>query len=723
MLNRLPLQVFEINSLKNATPATVSRAGILYINETDIGWRPFVDTWLSQTITEQTQQQQLSQLFNKYVDGTHTMTRKGYKFCTPIRLLNKVQTLVSLLEYQLKSHAISEFTPEKLESIFIFCHVWAFGGALVTDKQNDFRSRFSEDFLATFPGVRIPAKEGTVFDFWFDPVKDEHVHWRESLESYIPEPIGTGLAETPFTSLNVETVDSKRTKYLIDVLTRSYKNVMLVGTAGTGKTATIDKYLSSLDKEIDGLLSYNVVMSYYTDSAKLQVDLELPIDKRAGRIFGPPATKKLVYFIDDLNLPAKETYGTQNAIALLTQHMQHGTIFDRADLGFRKEIVDVMYIAAMNPTAGSFEVCERCQIHFATFSCSMPSTEDLQTIYEQIFKGHLNGFESAAQNAASPLVSATIKLVDRVAQRFLPTSIRFTYFWTMREMSNIFQNMCLSKSSYYTNAASLIRLWAHECRRVLSDRLITVGEIEEVNNFMGEAFKAELKGLGVAEDILTEDDEKPCIFTTFTSKETDGAYRIVPDMTRLKAVLETKLIEYNEQNAIMDLVLFDDAMRHITRISRIIANPAGNAMLIGVGGSGKQSLSKLAAFICGYETRQLAVTGTYSVVDLKEDIKLFYQITTTKDTPTIFLLTDSQIVDDRFLIYINALLSSGWVSDLLARDELDALTGSLRNDMKAIGRDADDVDECKAFLIQKFRKNFKVVLAFSPVGKCNPLSA
>lgn len=701
----------------------MSRAGILYINETDIGWRPFVDTWLSQTITEQTHQQQLSQLFNKYVDGTHTMTRKGYKFCTPIRLLNKVQTLVSLLEYQLKSQAMSEITPEKLESIFVFCHVWAFGGALVTDKQNDFRNRFSEDFLATFPGVRIPAKEGTVFDFWFDPAKDEHVHWRESLESYIPEPIGTGLAETPFTSLNVETVDSKRTKYLIDVLSRSYKNVMLVGTAGTGKTATIDKYLSSLDKEIDGLLSYNVVMSYYTDSAKLQVDLELPIDKRAGRIFGPPATKKLVYFIDDLNLPAKETYGTQNAIALLTQHMQHGTIFDRADLGFRKEIVDVMYIAAMNPTAGSFEVCERCQIHFATFSCSMPSTEDLQTIYEQIFKGHLNGFESAAQNAASPLVSATIKLVDRVAQRFLPTSIRFTYFWTMREMSNIFQNMCLSKSSYYTNAASLIRLWAHECRRVLSDRLITVGEIEEVNTFMGEAFKAELKTLGVAEDILAEDDEKPCIFTTFTSKETDGAYRIVPDMTQLKAVLENKLVEYNEQNPIMDLVLFDDAMRHITRISRIIANPAGNAMLIGVGGSGKQSLSKLAAFICGYETRQLAVTGTYSVVDLKEDIKLFYQITTTKDTPTIFLLTDSQIVDDRFLIYINALLSSGWVSDLLARDELDALTGSLRNDMKAIGRDADDADECKAFLIQKFRKNFKVVLAFSPVGKCSPGSA
>ena len=44
------------------------------------------------------------------------------------------------------------------------------------------------------------------------------------------------------------------------------------------------------------------MMSYFTDSAKLQVDLELPIDKRAGRMFGPPTGKKLIYFIDDLNL-------------------------------------------------------------------------------------------------------------------------------------------------------------------------------------------------------------------------------------------------------------------------------------------------------------------------------------------------------------------------------------------------------------------------------------
>ncbi len=69
-------------------------------------------------------------------------------------------------------------------------------------------------------------------------------------------------------------------------------------------------------------------------------------------------------------------------------------------------------------------------------------------------------------------------------------------------------------------------------------------------------------------------------------------------------MLEEKLAEYNENNAAMNLVLFEMAMQHIVRIVRIIQSPGGNALLVGVGGSGKQSLSRLAAFICEYEVRQ-----------------------------------------------------------------------------------------------------------------------
>ena len=97
-----------------------------------------------------------------------------------------------------------------------------------------------------------------------------------------------------------------------------------------------------------------------------------------------------------MGLPYIETYGTQSAIALITQLMQHGTIFDRADLGFRKEIVDVQYLAAMNPTSGSFTICERAQRHGVVL-------EPAQLGEEVHF--HSGRLESGPKRAAAPAIT------------------------------------------------------------------------------------------------------------------------------------------------------------------------------------------------------------------------------------------------------------------------------------------------------------------------------
>ncbi len=57
-------------------------------------------------------------------------------------------------------------------------------------------------------------------------------------------------------------------------------------------------------------------------------------------------------------------------------------------------------------------------------------------------------------------------------------------------------------------------------------------------------------------------------------------------------------------------MFWTQAVEHVCRITRIIAMPGGNAMLVGVGGSGKQSLARLAAFLCGYEVWQISLLLT-----------------------------------------------------------------------------------------------------------------
>ena len=244
---------------------------------------------------------------------------------------------------------------------------------------------------------------------------------------------------------------------------------MLVGGAGTGKTTILQDFLSNLDSN---WMQYDIAMNFYTDSFSLQQQLENPIDKRSGHTFGPPSGRKLVYFVDDLNLPYVETYGTQNSLSLMRQLIDHGNFFDRIDLGFRTKVVDTQFVTAMNPTAGSFTISDRLQRQFATFACMMPSQGDLRSIYHSILEGHLESFDRKLSGLTDALIDSTVNITKSVQSSFLPSAIKFTYNWNMRELSNIVQGLCRADADSYTEPLQLVRLWYHECNRVFKDRMV-----------------------------------------------------------------------------------------------------------------------------------------------------------------------------------------------------------------------------------------------------------
>jgi dynein heavy chain len=134
-------------------------------------------------------------------------------------------------------------------------------------------------------------------------------------------------------------------------------------------------------------------------------------------------------------------------------------------------------------------------------------------------------------------------------------------------------------------------------------------------------------GIKAFGDMKPEDIfEEPLIYTSFVAscEGHEASYLPIKGMEHLKGILEAKLEEYNEALSSMNLVLFDQAMEHITRIARIVDLPAGSALLVGVGGSGKQSLAKLGAFILSYDICRITVTSNYKLVDLKTDIQAFF---------------------------------------------------------------------------------------------------
>lgn len=104
---------------------------------------------------------------------------------------------------------------------------------------------------------------------------------------------------------------------MIDVHRKTRRGLIYVGFAGTGKTTIIKDYFSEADKETTVCTSMS--MNSYTDSRALQTVLESNVDKRMGKIFGPPSGKILMFFMDDLNMPKLDKYGTQSPICLIRQ--------------------------------------------------------------------------------------------------------------------------------------------------------------------------------------------------------------------------------------------------------------------------------------------------------------------------------------------------------------------------------------------------------------------
>lgn len=184
------------------------------------------------------------------------------------------------------------------------------------------------------------------------------------------------------------------------------------------------------------------------------------------------------------------------------------------------------------------------------------------------------------------MINATCDVFNQIATvpQFMPSARKFHYQFNLRDFARIVQNMMSAVPQLYRGAPEkLIRMWAHEMHRVYLDRFTFEEDREKYMEWMRAACK---HFDNINPDIVFEE---PLIYTSFVSacEGHDKAYLPVRDMPQLKRVLEDKLMEYNDTIQSMNLVLFDQAMEHICRICRIIDLPAGNALLIGVGGSGK----------------------------------------------------------------------------------------------------------------------------------------
>lgn len=273
-------------------------------------------------------------------------------------------------------------------------------------------------------------------------------------------------------------------------------------------------------------------------------------------------------------------------------------------------ITAVKFATAMGPPGGGRNhISPRYVRHFNVIYIEPYSQESMNYIFNNImdwfFLQHQNpAYTKAIQGMRDNVVSTTINIYKMIQESFRPTPAKSHYTYNLRDVSKIFQGISRASPKAIKTENDMIKLWAHECLRVFSDRLISDADHEKFENLLKEQMKEKFK-----KDWSSIVEVEPLMFASFipmvypdgdtTKRPFTDLYCELTDRGKVKNQAETSLQDYNQFNISkkMNLVLFNAAIEHIIKIHRIISTEFGHALLIGVGGSGRKSLTQLATFI------------------------------------------------------------------------------------------------------------------------------
>ncbi|XP_057654894.1 dynein axonemal heavy chain 2 isoform X2 [Diorhabda carinulata] len=702
----MPEQVsllFEVGDLAVASPATVSRCGMVYNDYKDWGWLPYVTSWInSKKAFGEKYMDRMTYLFNIYVKPVLEFKRLNCDENVKTAELSLVISCCNLLNiFMTKQFGINPQNEEKFDDStkawFLFCMIWSV--CCTTDEEG--RKKI-DAYLREKESV-FPIKD-TIFEYFVEPQSFSFISWTEKL------PYGWRYEPgCPFYKIIVPTVDTVRYDFLVSSLLTNGYPVLLTGPVGTGKTSVAQTALSALDPEKYSILFVN--MSAQTSSNNLQDAIESRLEKRTKGHYAPPRGKKLISFLDDMNMPAKEVYGSQPPLELLRQWIDYTFWYDR--LKQTRKYIEMMHVlGAMGPPGGGRNVIsERLKSCFNLINMTFPEDETLSRIFGNMLGQHLSDFDEVVKLVGREVTETTIDLYKNVITKMLPTPAKMHYLFNLRDISKIFQGMLRSHKDYQNDKTTLLKLWIHECYRVFHDRLTDENDREwfanQMNDQLGRHFELTLHSLCPNKQIP--------IYADFVNP-----YQVYEEFTNvsvLRQFLDQQMEEYNVSPGVvrMDLVLFKDAIEHICRIVRVISQPRGNMLLVGIGGSGRTSLTRVAAYICELNTFQIQISKNYRVNEFKEDLKVLYSLSGVDMKPQAFIFNDTQITVESFLEIINNMLSSGEVANLYKTDEFEDIKKRLETAIKKNNILLTN-EAIYEFLISRVRANMHIVLCMSPIG-------
>lgn len=723
--------MFEVETLKYATLATVSRCGMVWFSDDTVNVDMMIDNYIENLKTaafediedDSVAPGQMSQntlatqrlvadflkiklTQDRFIEKALSMARKFKHIMeyTDIRALNTLFSLLNkacrnVIEYNVQ-HQDFPLEDEKMEAYLSKKLLVAIVWALVGDCPLLDRKQFG-DLVAGLTDVELPPLNDSTSLIDYD-AKPEQPEW-DMWKNQVPN-VEVNTHSIVQTDVVIPTLDTIRHEDVLYSWLAEHKPLLLCGPPGSGKTMTLFSALRKLPNMT--VVGLNFSSATTPDLLIKTFEQYCEYKKTVNGVQLTPTQigRWLVIFCDEINLPAPDKYGTQRAISFLRQLVEHNGFWRTSDKTW-VTLDRIQFVGACNPPtdAGRTPMGLRFLRHAPLVMVDYPGEQSLLQIYGTFTSAVLKIIPTL-RGYSDALTRAMVQLYSESQKRFTP-DIQPHYVYSPRELTRWVRGIYEALRPLETlSVEGLIRIWAHEALRLFQDRLIAEDE---------RIWTDECIHRIAMEHFPTIDEDKalggPILFSNWLSKN------YVPvEREHLRDFVKARLRTFCEEEVDVPLILFNDVLEHVLRIDRVFRQPQGHLILIGVSGSGKTTLSRFVAWMNGLSVYQIKVHGKYTGDDFDDDLRNVLRRCGCKGEKICFILDEANVLDSGFLERMNTLLANAEVPGLFEGDEYAALMTSIKEGAQRQGIILDSSEELYKWFTEQIVKNLHVVFTMNP---------
>lgn len=733
--------VFEVQDLKFATLATVSRCGMIWFSEDVMSTKMIVDNFLMLMKTiplDDLDSNQSGQDFRKMTSGPNDPQAPERMSAALIAQqeivailephLEEGQILFQTLDFALDQEHIMSFTRSRaLKTLFsmlsstvrsvalynsnhpdncmkgehlrnyvlnslVFNILWAFTG----DAKLEARNALSDFIREHIHSIEIP--QGQLVDFEVMINNGRWALW----QNRVPQiEVDTHRVAAP--DVVVPTVDTVRHEALLNNLLAEHKPLILCGPPGSGKTMTLFSSLRSLaNMQVVGL---NFSSATTPELLLKTFDHYCVYDRTPnGIVLRPKERGWLILFCDEINLPCMDNYETIRVISFLRQLVEHRGYWRTSDHTWVR-VERIQFVGACNPPTdpGRKPLSLRFLRHVPIIYVDYPGETSLKQIYST--------FNRAMLRLVPPLRAHSEKLTNVMVSFYLRSQARFTqdmqphYIYSPRELTRWVRGICEAiRPLGSLTIEELVRLLAHEALRLFQDRLVEETERKWTDENIDDVIKQNFTDIDLSSALA-----RPILYSNWLKRD-----YVAIDREELREFTKARLKEFCEEELDVELVLFNEVLDHVLRIDRVFRQPQGHLLLIGVSGAGKTTLSKFVAWMNGLSIFQIKVHNRYTAVNFDDDLRSVLRRAGCRNEKICFILDESNVMDSGFLERMNTLLANGEVPGLFEGDELSALMTQCREGSQREGQVIKEPEELYRWFTHQVMKNLHVVFTMNP---------